>query len=380
MTHAGTRKRLRISVILLAVFAFSLSTASSAGNWMPLPDGEIQRIAFGSCSNQYLQQPIWTTIAGVKPDLFLHLGDIIYGDAATPGLQRISPEVDVIEKMRVDYALLANKPSFVRLRENVPFMAVWDDHDFGQNDGGGEFVRKAESRDLLLDFLDVPANSERRLSPGLYESAIFGPRGRRVQVIMLDTRYFRDPLIRSDLTANEARAQGVVGFYAPNEDPNATLLGSEQWRWLESQLRKPAEVRLLASSIQVIAGNKGAEGWGNFPFELERLYALIDRTLASGIVILSGDVHFSELSMIEGVIKYPLYEFTSSPLRQFGVAMSGWERTRNPYRILPAFAKDNFGVVDIDWSTTPHPTIVLRLMTDDGTEVLAHELSLGDLQ
>lgn len=369
-----------IAAILLAVLASFPLSGYAAGKWLPLPDGQIQRIAFGSCSNQYLQQPIWSTIVDAKPDLFLHLGDIIYGDAAPPGLQMIPSGVDVIEKMRMDYVFLANKPSFIELRENVPFMAVWDDHDLGLNDGGSDFVRKDESRNLMLDFLDVPEASDRRLSPGLYESATFGPDGRRMQVIMLDTRYFRDPLIPSDLSADEAKTQGIVGRYVPNNDPAATLLGDEQWEWLESQLRKPAEVRLLASSIQVIAGNKGAEGWGNFPFELERLYALIDETQASGIIILSGDVHFSELSMADDVIEYPLYEFTSSPLRQYGVGMTGWERTQNQYRISPAIAIDNFGIVDVDWSTKRHPTIALRVVAGDGTEVFKHKVSLGELR
>lgn len=370
---------MRISVLLLLIIACS-PVVTHAVDWLPLPAGQVSRIAFGSCSNQYLQQPIWNTIVEVKPDLFLHLGDIIYGDAAPPGVQVIPPEVDVIEKMRMDYAFLRNKPSFERMRESVPFMAIWDDHDFGLNDGGGDFPRKNESRELLLNFLDVPATSNRRRSPGLNESKIFGPVGRRVQIMMLDTRYFRDPLVKAELSAQEAKVQGIVGRYIPNSDPEATLLGAEQWKWLELQLQKPAEVRLLVSSIQVVAGNKGAEGWGNFPFELERLYALIDRTSAAGVMILSGDVHFSELSVAWNAINYPLYDFTSSPLRQYGVGMTGWEKMKNENRIGTAFANDNFGVVDIDWKTKPHPTIKFRLISDSGAEVFKHTVSLGDLR
>jgi alkaline phosphatase D len=368
---------MRALVLVLTIITCS-SSISYAENWLPLPGGEITRIAFGSCSNQYLKQPIWDAIVAANPDLFLHLGDVIYGDAAPPGVQIIPPEVDVIEKMRMDYAFFGNKPSFENLRKNVPFMAVWDDHDFGLNDGGADFPRKEESRDLFLDFLDVPATSDRRRSPGLYESKILGPEGRRVQIIMLDTRYFRDPLVKGELSKEEALSQGIVGRYVPN-DPEATLLGAKQWIWLESQLRKPAELRLLVSSIQVIAGNKGAEGWGNFPVELARLYALIDKTGATGVIILSGDVHFSELSVSEDAISYLLYDFTSSPLRQYGVGMTGWEKLKNGNRIGTAYANDNFGVVDINWSAKPHASVVLSLVAYDGTEVFKHEVSLGDL-
>ena len=143
---------------------------------------------------------------------------------------------------------------------------------------------------------------------------------------------------------------------------------------------KPAEVRLLVSSIQVVAGNKGAEGWGNFPVELKHLYALIDKTGANGVVILSGDVHFSELSVSKDAINYPLYDFTSSPLRQYGVRMTGWEELKNENRVGEAFANDNFGVVDINWSAQPNTPIELRLIADDGTEVFNHEVSLDDLR
>jgi alkaline phosphatase D len=259
-------------------------------------------------------------------------------------------------------------------------MATWDDHDFGINDGGADFSRKDESRELLLNFLSVSDSSDRRLSPGIYESEIFGPEGRRVQVIMLDTRYFRDPPTKSNLTKEQARAQGIVGRYVPNSDPKATLLGALQWNWLEEQLKMPAELRLLASSIQVVAGNKGAEGWGNFPLELERLYSLINETGAKGVVVLSGDVHFSELSVANDVIGYPLYDFTSSPLRQYGVGMTGWEELINDNRIGEAFAEDNFGEININWLTAPHPTIEFRLIAEDGKAVFSHEVSLGNLQ
>jgi alkaline phosphatase D len=374
-----TRRALPLVVALIHSTSSLLVTAH-ADDWLPLPSGEITRIAFGSCSNQYLHQPIWNDIVAANPDLFLHLGDVIYGDVAPPGVQVIPPEVDVIEKMRMDYAFLANKPSFKHLKKNVPFMAIWDDHDLGQNDGGVDFPRKTESRDLLLDFLEVPAYSDRRISPGLYESKIFGPEGRRVQIIMLDTRYFRDPLTKSNLSQEEAKARGILGRYVPNNDPASTLLGDEQWLWLELQLTKPAEVRLLVSSIQVVAGNKGAEGWGNFPAELARLYALIDKTDAGGVVILSGDVHFSELSVSRDAVKYPLYDFTSSPLRQFGVGMTGWEELKNDNRVGEAFANDNFGVVDIDWSAKPYPNIQLMLIAEGGRQVFKHEISLGDLR
>ena len=78
------------------------------------------------------------------------------------------------------------------------------------------------------------------------------------------------------------------------------MLGEDQWRWLAEQLRVPAEVRLLVSSIQVVAEDHGWEKWMNFPHERERLFKLIRETGAEGVIILSGDRHLAELSMMDG--------------------------------------------------------------------------------
>jgi alkaline phosphatase D len=108
-----------------------------------------------------------------------------------------------------------------------------------------------------------------------------------VQVILLDTRFFRSPL---QVGAEEGEAgEGRRGRYAPNEDPTATMLGDAQWEWLAVQLRQPAELRLIGSSVQAIAKDHGFEKWGNFPAERRRLWRLIRETRANGVVLLSGD-------------------------------------------------------------------------------------------
>ena len=148
------------------------------------------------------------------------------------------------------------------------------------------------------------------------------PEGKRVQVILLDTRYFRtSPLARN------ARALMTRGPYVPDPDPNSTVLGEDQWRWLAEQLRVPAEVRLIASSIQVVAEDHGWEKWMNFPHGLERLFRLIRDSGADGVILLSGDRHLAELSMMDAGVGYPIYDLTSSGLNQ---AARAWKP--NPSR------------------------------------------------
>jgi len=88
-------RALLIGVIVLAcLFGKTINSCSDNGvKWKPLPEGVIEKIAFGSCSNQYIAQPIWKTLTYISPDLFISLGDIIYGDAAPPGLRGLNSKV-----------------------------------------------------------------------------------------------------------------------------------------------------------------------------------------------------------------------------------------------------------------------------------------------
>ena len=63
---------------------------------------------------------------------------------------------------------------YQKVREQIPVIGVWDDHDYGLNDGGGDFNRKHLFRDIFLNFIEEPANTQRRLDTqnGIYQSKI----------------------------------------------------------------------------------------------------------------------------------------------------------------------------------------------------------------
>ena len=141
-----------------------------------------------------LPQPIWTAVLEAEPDLFVFLGDNVYAD---------TEDMDVL---REEYARLGRDPGFVRLRESVPLMATWDDHDYGADDAGNWYPMRDSSQQVFMDFWGVPSDDPMRGRPGVYSSRIIGPPGRRVQIILLDTRYFRD---RFDESADRAEAELV---------------------------------------------------------------------------------------------------------------------------------------------------------------------------
>jgi len=346
--------RLVLPLALLGTLGVRAATADAQA----APARAVDTIAFGSCAHQSRSQAFWAPLLASRPDLFIFAGDNIYADTYDRALKQKK------------YQQLAGQKGYQDLRKACPILATWDDHDYGLNDSGGEFRKKEESQELFLDFFGVPADSPRRRQQGVYDARIFGPPGRRVQVILLDTRYFRSPL---KMLAH--RVPGG-GRYRANRDASATLLGSNQWAWLERQLKQPAEVRLLVTSIQLVAQDHDWEHWMNFPNERARLFALIRETGARGVVALSGDRHHAELSRLNGVIGYPLYDLTASGLN---MARGGRVEEPNRHRVGRLYPQNHFGLVRIDWAAAD-PLLTLEIRNLEGKAVIEESVPLSRLQ
>ena len=357
-------------VTYITILFLVVSNVFAIDDWQPLPTGTIQHIAFGSCAMQFKPQPIWETIAEQEPDLFLFLGDNIYADY--DGSSLFSPTAETLKR---DWNKLANNSNFKAFRQQVPVMATWDNHDYGKHNGGGKFDLKDLTKAAFLDFFGEPKDSPRRKSPGIYAAKTFGPEGKRVQVILLDTRYFRGPFIKDKRSKEERKAAGLTGSmgnYLPNSEPNVSMLGKLQWAWLEQQLLKSAELRLIVSSIQVIPNEKAMDEWGNYPLERQRLFDLIKSSKANGVILLSGNVHFTEISQLKNN-SLSLVEFTSSGLTHFS---ERYAVARNKYRVAGPYAGINFGLIEIDWTVTGSPQITLKSIDEIGTIAFEYSFSL----
>lgn len=327
----------------------------------------LTRIAFGCCDHPEMAQDIWPAIAAADPDLFLFLGDTVYADDA------VTAKVGIIPALAKMYRLLDGSPEFRDFRARVPIEATWDDHDFGVHDGGGDFPQKDAARTLFLDFFQAPADDPRRTRPdGVYRAIELGAPERRVQILLLDLRYNRDPLLRH--AEPERTAPSGFGPYLPNLDPAATMLGGAQWRWLEEQLRRPAKVRLIGSSVPYAAGHRGYEAWTNFPLERQRLADLIGRTRAGGVVFLSGEIHYGEISRLDQHTPYPLYDITSSGLTHYW-PLPGPNSNRLP---IGTVTQRNFGMIHILWEP-PEPQVVMEVRLADGTIGIQHTVALDRL-
>jgi len=300
-------------------------------------NSSVQTIAFGSCSVQgKIDAQLWKEVVAEDPALWIWLGDNIYADTE-----------DMV-KMKADYDLQKSHPDYQTLLEKIDVIGVWDDHDLGGNDMGSEYPKKDESRDLLFDFLDVPKDNEAWDRKGAYQSYSYTFDEKKLKIILLDARYFRDSLM---WTLDPKTAQ-------INED--GEVLGEEQWTWLEGQLSDDAvDMFLVGSGIQVLAEDHRFEKWANFPKERTRLLNLVAEKVNVPLAFISGDRHISEVSKleIEGY-DFPIYDITSSSLT------NPWDEESpevNELRVGTTTYLVNFAVVDIDWSGE-QPSIQLKFV------------------
>lgn len=301
----------------------------------------IYSIGFGSCLTQEKPMPIFNAIKSENYDLFLMLGDNVYGDTDSNDLIELR---DAYEKQR---------ENFDRLNLNFPFEAIWDDHDYGKNDGGKEYIYKEEAEKIFLDFWNIPQDDIRRDRPGLYFEKTQEIDGISIQMIFLDTRFFRDALLPTD----EKGAPGKER-YIPHTDSSLTMLGEGQWTWLQEQLDKEVDHKIIVTSIQFLAMGHGWEAWKTLPHERQRLIDLVDQS-SSEVLFISGDRHRGGLYQFSTQSGKVISEMTSSSLN---LAFANDEED-GPLRSGPTFVQENYGEILLDKSTN---TLTVNLKDNQG--------------
>ena len=330
--------RLRwIIVLFCSSSAIALEPADNSADTTPSP---IARIAFGSCNKEDHPQPLWDVIIKNKPDLWIWLGDNIYANTENM--------VNMVKKYRTQKW----NPGYRRLLAFCPIIGTWDDHDYGLNNGGKEFVARTTSQKIFLDFLDEPTDSQRRQRQGVYASYVYGLPPKQVKVILLDTRFHRD-----------------------TPGPGSDILGVQQWEWLQQELQQStAQLHIIGSSIQVLAAEHPYEKWSNFPTSRKRLLELLKKVAAPGMLLISGDRHIGEISRYDSLGRnIPLYEITSSGLTH---SYNGIPTESNRLRIGKIIHQKNFGLIEIDW-TKNSVEISMQVRNEENAIMTAAKLQLN---
>lgn len=317
----------------ICLFLFGLLILSSAQSQK---ENKETIIAFGSCGQEAKPQPALAMAASWKPDFFVFLGDNVYGDTYN------------MDTLKMKYQKLANQSSFQKLKSSTKLIATWDDHDYGWNDIGRHYTKKEASKTIFLNFWKEPKESPRWSREGIYTSYYHKVDSKIIQFIVLDTRTFRDDLIPYPDSIPIKRPFFYQLDYLPHTSKDSTLLGEQQWKWLEQELKEPADIRIVCTSTQFGAAYNGYEAWANFPHEQERMVQLIQKTKASGVLFISGDVHYGEISKRVYPGLYPLYDVTSS-----GITSTWMFATPNQYRIEGPIMDNHIARLRIQWNKDP---------------------------
>jgi alkaline phosphatase D len=297
---------------------------------------KVTTFGFGSCNDQTLDQPLWKNILNKKFDLFLMMGDNVYASR-----KETKPIID-------QYILWNQNSDYKNLREATPFLAIWDDHDYGLNDGGEDYSDKEPAKKDFLNYWIYLKQTLPKTQKALYHSRIIGSKKERVQFIILDTRWDRSPLVKNpDYNSEDKTQVGPPKIYLPTTDKGTHVLGEDQWQWLAMELKKPAELRILVSSIQLIPNDHSFEKWGNFPHERERFLKLLKTSKVKNLIILSGDRHLSAISKLELEKHGVLYEITSSALNR---PSRNLEPEKDQSYMGSSFLKINYGAAQVDWT------------------------------
>ena len=307
---------------------------------------ENYKIAFGSCLDQENPQPIWNSIYKEDIDSFVFLGDNVYGDISSGKLN----------KMREAYKLQSKMiPSWL-FKKNVEM--IWDDHDFGENDGGTSYPLKQEAQKLYLDFWKIPNNDIRQQRDGIYANKIIYIDNFIINLILLDTRYFR-----SDLK----KTKGLKPVYLKNEELNATILGDKQWSWLMEVMKIKSDLTIVATSIQLLPTEHRFEKWSNFPSDHFKLKKLL-KSQSRPIIVISGDRHQGAIYNDENI-----YEITSSSLNKTISSILRRPKELDKYMLGEMFAGENYGLITIN---TNKKIIDLEIKDINGNMVLHKKLNL----
>jgi alkaline phosphatase D len=308
-------------------------------------------VGFGGGSSFHpLNERIWKVLSTHNLTAFLTLGDNVYIDhPSRPAVQKYS------------YYRRQSSPFYRIFSSEVPFYAIWDDHDFGTNDSWGgpetfEPAWKVKVLEIFKQNWNNPSYGGGEEQPGVWFDYYIGD----VHFIMLDGRYYRTD---------------------PKAD-DASLLGPAQIQWLQKTLKNSrGTFKVLASPVPWASGAKGGtqmtpqgrqpgglDTWDGFPEERSAIYDFLHENKIEGVVLISADRHRSDLWKIDRENGYPLYEFESSRLTNIHVhsIMEG--------SIFGYNEKQSFGTIEFN-TTLENPAVTYRIYSIDNEFI--HEFTVS---
>ncbi|MGQ0738599.1 MAG: alkaline phosphatase D family protein [Bacteroidota bacterium] len=258
---------------------------------------------------------IFEPMAKEKAAFMLWLGDAWY-----------TREVDYYSEWGLWYRASHDRavPVLQNFLKAMPQLAIWDDHDYGPNDIGKNYVLKETSREIWKKYWCNPSYGEN--GQGTYSMISWGD----ADFFLTDDRWWRSA---------ERMKDSINGF--PN--PEKEMLGQQQMEWLKNSLLYSSAVfKIVVVGSQVLNPVSPFDTWWDFPAEYDEIMSFLKEYKINGVIFLTGDRHHSEIIKVERPGTYPLYDITVSPLTS-GTHVFGSAEKNNPYRVLGIDQKQNYG-------------------------------------
>jgi alkaline phosphatase D len=307
-------------------------------------------IALGSCSyisEEALDRPgkpygsnysIFESIAKKNPDIMLWGGDNVYlREADWDSKSGIYHRYTHTRSLKEMQPLLAST-------QNI---AIWDDHDFGPDDSDRSFYNKYTTQQAFKDFW---ANKSYGVDAEQKEGIFSSYNWSDAEFFLLDNRFFKSPNKR--LTGEK------------------TMLGTAQIQWLIDALTySKASFKIIVIGGQVLNTEAVFENYENYKSEKDFLLSEILANQIKGVVFISGDRHFTELSSLKRPNTYPLYDWTVSPLTSGHGNLERITKEPNTNRVPGSlFAQHVFGTLSFSGEKETRQ-MKLSLFDKDGAEL-----------
>ena len=318
-------------------------------------------IALGSCSyisEEALDRPgkpygsnysIFEIIAKKNPDIMLWGGDNVYLREAD-----WDSKSGIYHRYTHSRALKEMQP----LLASTQNIAIWDDHDFGPDDSDRSFYNKYTTQQAFKDFW---ANKSYGIDAEQKEGIFSSYNWSDAELFLLDNRFFKSPNKR--LTGEK------------------TMLGSAQIQWLIDALTySKASFKIIVIGGQVLNTEAVFENYENYKSEKDFLLSEILANQIKGVVFISGDRHFTELSTLKRPNTYPLYDWTVSPLTSGHGNVERITKEPNTNRVPGSlFAQHVFGTLSFSGEKETRQ-MKMSLFDKDGAELWNKTILKSELE
>jgi alkaline phosphatase D len=245
----------------------------------------------------------------------------------------------------------------------MPHYAIWDDHDYGPNDGDKSFIFKETSRKVFVNNWCNPSFGQN--GQGIFSKVTYND----VDVFLMDDRWFR---------SNDGEPDSVNG--QPNW--NKRMYGEQQMEWFKNAIRQSQgntniNFRIIATGSQVLNPLSPKDCFRHYPVEFKEMMDFLLAEKMEGVVFLTGDRHLSEINKINRKGAYPLYDITASPLTA-GFAHYAPEEKNNPARVFSLEDNQNYARFNFTGQGQDRK-LLIEFMGLKGEKLGEYALSLKDL-